>query len=175
VILDLGWRVLPQLYVGAYGQVAPNMTRNTAGACPGGTDCSGLDWRVGLEADLHFWPSSRLDPYVGVGGGYEILHRTVSGPLAVPLGTQTKTGMVDASITDRGWEMVNVTAGLDVRMARSIGLGPFVTGTLARFDIHNGTESTVLDGGTVSSGSVRGVVHTMHELVIVGVRGTFTR
>jgi hypothetical protein len=175
VILDLGWRFLPQLYVGAYGQVAPTVTRSSPVACPDGTDCSALDWRVGLEVDFHFWPSSRFDPYVGVGGGYEILHRAVSGPVTLPLGSQTKTGMVNASISDRGWELVNVTAGFDLRAARNIGIGPFVTGALGRFDVHNGTESTILDGGTVSSGSVRGVVHTVHEQLIVGLRGTFTR
>jgi hypothetical protein len=175
LVIDLGWRLLSWLYVGAYGQVAPVVTKNTSTACPTGSDCSAMDWRLGIEADFHLAPSSRLDPYVGVGTGYEILHRTIGGPISVPLGSTSKAGVADVSVTDQGWEMVALTAGLDLRTSRNIGVGPFVTGTLDRFDLHHGTQSTVLDGGNVSSGSVTAVTHTVHELLILGVRGTFTR
>jgi hypothetical protein len=175
LILDLGWRFLPQLYVGAYGQVAPVVMKNSATACPNGTDCSGLDWRLGIEADFHFLPTSRFDPYIGIGAGYEILQRTISGPVDVPLGTSTKSGILNESVTDQGWEMAAVTLGFDARMARSIGLGPFATAALSRFDLHHGSQNTVVDGGSIASGSVARVVHTTHETLIVGLRGTFTR
>jgi hypothetical protein len=186
LIVDLGWRFLPQLYLGAYGQVAPVVVRTGTDACPDSADCSGVNWRIGVELDYHPLPASRLDPYVGVGAGYEMLHRSVNGPITVSSsavgttgmggGTGTtapKSGMTNASIIDQGWEMAAVTLGLDVRASDMLGIGPFVTGTFGRYDIHNGTQSTVLNGGAVTSGSVPAVSHDVHQLLIVGVRGTF--
>ena len=116
IIVDVGWRALPQLYVGLYGQFAPVFTKTNPVSCPSGFDCNAQDWRFGLQADYHFVPRSRIDPYIGIGGGYEVLHTTVSGPVAVPTPLGVATGNAHVSVVDRGWEFVALTLGFDGRV-----------------------------------------------------------
>jgi hypothetical protein len=171
--LDLGWRFLPMLYVGLYGQFAPVFTRENSVSCPAGFDCWAHDWRFGAEADFHFLPHSRLDPYVGLGTGYEILENNVHGTAPVPTPAGPVPGNVSVNTTDTGYEFLNVTLGFDWRIDSVVGVGPFITGTLGRYATHEGTQTTVVDGMVVQTGEVPSVSHGMHELAQVGVRGTF--
>jgi hypothetical protein len=173
IILDLGWRFLPQLYVGAYGQFAPVFTRNNPMSCPDGFDCWAHDWRFGVQADFHFLPRSRLDPYFGLGTGYEILENNVHGTTPVPTAGGPVIGNIATNVTDSGYEFLNATFGLDLRVDSVFGVGPFVTGTLGRYTDHDGTQSITVGGTAVQSGSVSPVDHAMHELVFAGLRGTF--
>jgi hypothetical protein len=173
VIIDVGWRFLPRLYAGLYGQLAPVLTRNNPVSCPDGTNCSAQDYRVGVQVDLHFAPSSRVDPYVGVGGGYEVLQSNVGGGTSVPTPAGVQPGAVNASTVNRGWEMGALTLGLDMRPSRGVAVGPFVTGTLAEYNERTGTQSVTVGAAIVQSGPVPEVNHGLHELLIGGVRGTF--
>ena len=94
LIVDLGWRFLPQLYAGFYGQYAPVFEKANHQVCFEGFTCNAEDYRMGVEADFHFAPRSPLDPYVGLGTGYEILHTRLSGPVLVP----TPGGFVPGSV-----------------------------------------------------------------------------
>jgi hypothetical protein len=173
VIVDVGWRFLPQLYAGIYGQLAPVITRTNAVSCPEGTNCSAQDYRFGVEVDLHFAPSSRVDPYVGVGGGYEVLQTNVGGGTTLPAAAGAQPASVNASTNDRGWEMAAVTLGLDVRPNRGVAVGPFVTGTLGEYNVRTGTQSVMTGATLVQTTPVSDVNHGLHELLIGGVRGTF--
>lgn len=173
IILDLGWRFLPELYVGAYGQFAPVFTRQNAISCPAGFDCWAHDWRFGVEADFHFLPRWRLDPYIGVGTGYEILESNIHGTAPVPTPLGTVPGNVATNVTDSGYEFVNLTLGFDGRFDSVVGFGPFVTGTLDRYALHDGTQTVMVGGTVVQTGSVAPVTPGLHELVLAGLRGTF--
>ena len=70
VIVDLGVRALPQLYAGIYGSWAAQLTKSNPVSCPGDLDCQTQQWRFGVQFDFHYNPRSKLDPYVGLGGGY---------------------------------------------------------------------------------------------------------
>jgi hypothetical protein len=173
IIVDLGWRVVPALYVGAYGQYAPVFTRSNPVSCPTGFDCSANDWRFGVQADLHFVPQSRLDPYVALGTGWEILDSHMSGTAAVPtpLGGSVP-GNVHTDATNSGWEFVNLSLGFDARIDSMVGVGPFVTGSLGQYGTHNGTQTIAVGGTTVQNG-LPPLSSGLHELVFAGVRGTF--
>ena len=173
LIVDAGARVLPSLYIGAYGQYAPVFTKDASTACPAGFSCNAADWRFGLEVDLHFLPSARWDPYVGLGAGYEILHSSIEGPapVALPSGVMG-VAQVNESENNRGWEFGSVTLGADIRLNRHVGLGPFFTFTLAEFNVRSG-ESTMSAGGVSTTTTVPAVNSTLHELFIFGARGTF--
>jgi len=172
IIVDVGWRFLPQLYVGLYGQYAPVLTRNNANWCPDGYDCSAQDWRFGAQADWHFVPRSRFDPYLGIGAGYEILHTTVNGTMTVPTPLGAAQGTASAGIIDRGWELAALTLGFDARVDRYFGIGPFVTVSLNEYNVHTGTQSLTVAGTQVVNGPVAQVSHGMHEFLMAGVRGT---
>jgi hypothetical protein len=116
VTVDLGWRFLPQLYAGVYGSFAPVFTKGNPLSCPAGFDCNAQDWRFGVQVDYHFLPRTRLDPYVGLGGGYEILHTNANGPVVVPTPLGNAPGNASAGIIDRGWEFAALTLGFDARI-----------------------------------------------------------
>ena len=174
VIIDAGWRIRPEIYVGAYGQIAPVLLRENPETCPQGFNCSARNWRVGIQADLHFLPRSRLDPYAGVGVGYEILHTTVNGTAPIPLPTgATVPGQVESSVVDRGWEYGNVSVGFDYRISNVVGLGPFATATLAQYNVRESSRTVTVAGNEVSAGTQGPIDHTLHAQFIVGLRGTF--
>jgi hypothetical protein len=171
--VDLGWRFLPQLYAGLYGSFAPVFVNNNPVSCPGNFDCNAQQWRFGVQADFHFVPRSRLDPYIGLGGGYEILHTNVNGTTPVPTPFGAMPAQASAGIIDRGWEFVNVTLGFDARINSEVGIGPFVSGSLNEYNVHTGTQSVTLNGTQVMNAPVTGVSHGLHELYVAGIRGTF--
>jgi hypothetical protein len=173
LIGDLGWRIVPQLYVGVYGQYAPVFTKNNAVECFNGFNCATQDYRWGLEVDVHPVPRSRFDPYVGLAGGYEYLHTHVSGPTVVPTAGGLVPAQVDVSVNDRGWEFASLIVGFDGRIDPAVGVGLFASASLAEYNVHTGTQTVTVNGTTVSSGPVPDVNHGLHELYIFGVRGTF--
>jgi opacity protein-like surface antigen len=173
LIVDLGWRLLPQLYVGVYGQYAPVFLKHYALTCPDGLSCSAQDWRVGLEGDFHFMPSSRLDPYVGLGFGYEVLHTTLHGNQIVQQSDGTFVAAVlDERIVDRGWEFASLTAGVDWRFNDIFGAGLFVVGTIGEYDVQTGT-ATATTATQQETGVLPPLEKVVHGLVFVGARGTF--
>jgi hypothetical protein len=173
IIVDLGYRALPELYAGIYGGFAPIFTKNNPVSCPGDLDCKTDQWRFGVQFDFHYIPSSRFDPYIGLGGGYEILHTNVSGGIAVPTPLGSFPGNVNATITDRGWEFANLTFGFDARFSRAVALGPFISGSLSEYGVHSGTQVVTVAGNQVAATPVPNVNHGLHELYFAGLRGTF--
>jgi hypothetical protein len=173
IIVDLGWRVVPELYLGVYGQYAYVFTRNNQVECFNGFNCDSQDYRFGVQADIHPFTRARLDPYAGIGFGYEILHTHNNGPVVVPTPAGPVPGTLDLSVNDRGWEFVSLVLGCDYRVDRIVGLGVFGQFSLGEYNVHTGTQTVTVNGATVSSGPVPDVDHGLHELYIVGIRGTF--
>lgn len=173
VIIDLGARVTPHLYVGAYGGYGRVIPRTNSTSCPEGFGCSVDNYRVGIQVDWHFVPSSWWDPYIGLNSGYEILRNHVTGGRPVPTPAGTTMGDVDATVTERGWEYIGVTLGSDIRASRLFGLGPFFSGTIGSYNSRSGTTRVSVQGNTVSETSPAAVSQAAHALFMVGVRGSF--
>jgi len=172
IIVDAGWRIIPELYMGLYGQFAPVFTKTNPISCPEGLSCSSQYWRFGLEFDYHFLPRTTFDPYIGLGGGYEILHTSVNGTTTVTTPVGAVPAQVSASLIDRGWEWLAVNVGLDFRLAHWFGFGPFATATFGEYGVRTGSQSATVAGMTIPT-NVGAVNHAGHELFIFGVRGTF--
>src|SRR5262245_36281394 len=133
--LSAGFRFVPQLHIGMYGSYAPGIGADAPGsACPptGRTRCTGAFARVGAEIQLHMLPLALIDPWIGVGTGYEFLW--------VNPGTM--------QFTFQGWEMVNLQAGADVRIRKGLRIGPFINFTIGRYDY---TVIETIEGGAVVS------------------------
>jgi len=103
VRLSAGGR-LPHLFVGGYTQYAP--------AQRGGDDIT-----LGVEADGHLLPGARLDPWLGLGLGLELVHPPNSG-----------FGLADSY----GW-LTNLQAGVDVNVTEHYRVGPFVGVAFGQF------------------------------------------
>ncbi|MDB5215694.1 MAG: hypothetical protein JWO86_3621 [Myxococcaceae bacterium] len=143
---DIGFRIARHLYVGVNGELG----KIVPAQCVSGFSCSGTHTRIGLMAAYHFRPSATFDPYVGAGTGYEVLH------------TSRSIDSAGVDITARGFELLDLEAGGDVRLARAWRIGPVLSGSLGRFTsiAVNGTTSTDYETA-------------LHAWAMLGLRGAF--
>ena len=128
--IDLGYR-LDRLFVGAYGQYAFGLLGSQL-TCQSGTSCSEYALRVGLELQYHLLGRVRVDPWLGLGAGYEwdSVHASNSSE--------------SATVTLQGWEFLRLEAGVDFAVADSLRLGPFVGFSMGQFD-HGSVSGTTGD------------------------------
>ncbi len=158
-LVDVGAKVLPQLFVGVYlgaavggaaGQVENQCTR-------AGVNCTGLGFRFGLLAQYNFLPKALINPWVGYGFGYEIAGSSGSN------GSNTITNRI------RGFELAHLLGGVDFRLQDWFGIGPFLDVALGRYDV---AESEVNAGGSITSLGGTVTEKAFHAWGIFGVRAT---
>lgn len=165
--IDVGYRFSQVTTVGAYGQVGVG---GGGDACAG--ECDWADLRIGAQAQWRFAPSASVNPWLGVGLGYEwISFRTL---LRIPL---TDPGPEDPdSVAIRTAELLSgpellLQGGLDFRVEDSFSVGPYASATVGQYvgdrikcdpDFPGCPEAASLDG----SG--------FHSWLGVGLRGTYT-
>jgi hypothetical protein len=147
VWLEAGIRFRKNWQVGVYLVVAPGTPGgglSANGPCSsfaGG--CSVLDTQLGLFAHYHVLPDKPFDPWLGLGGGYEILSVLATGG-----GPSTS-----------GWTALLADAGLDIKTAvEHVTVGPFVTVSLGQYD---------------SFPNIPTPITTIHGWVMLGARGAF--
>jgi hypothetical protein len=156
--VDAGYRLSPSVYVGAYGMYGYGLM-NTSGTCGlEGVSCSGHDIRAGVNVQYHFLPKTSVDPWAGLGFGYEWLHTEGSGPGG------------DVSQTLRGFEIPGLQLGVDFEADTSIKLGPFIGYSVGRFDQGSKNLKTPLG----EAWRTTGIANTAsHQWLIFGIRGVF--
>jgi outer membrane protein len=146
VRLDVGYRFARHFYVGVAAQIATIIPSG----CPSGSSCSGSDARVGIMAAYHLRPTRTVDPWAGVGIGYEALSvsRTVGGS--------------SVDISARGFEILDLELGVDLRLTRSLRVGPVLSSSIGSYTrlAVNGTRTADFDTST-------------HAWVMLGFRGAF--
>lgn len=147
--LDAGYFVTPEIMVGGYFGYA--LLSVADDACPSGADCSANQLRFGIQGQYHLSRGESLDPWFGLGFGYESISTSISA------GGQS----VDGSIS--GLEFVSLNGGADFEVADGIGVGPYVSFALGQY-------SKVSD----SAGNDVDIDKTaMHQWLTLGVKGTF--
>jgi hypothetical protein len=151
--VDAGARIGPA-FVGGYFSYAFGKLGSTIDC--GSGSCSVYDIRVGFEVLWHFAPAARVDPWAGLGVGYEWL--TLSG------------GGTGGSFsgTVRGFEFVNAQAGVDFAVGKLFRVGPCVTGTLGQYS--TGALSATGTGGGTIGGSADIQNKKLHSWLSVGLR-----
>jgi outer membrane protein W len=164
---DVGARFSDHFYLGAYftygfgikGDLVKSTCSSAESQQPGvDVSCSTHDMRLGIQYLYHVKPPGELDPYFGVGIGYEWMAMDVTA----------SAGGVSASstLTAHGFEFVNVQLGLDVPVAEKFAIGPFAAFALGQYS----SLSLSTDAGS-ASGDVSN--KALHEWLFLGVRGTF--
>jgi len=153
--LDIGARIGPA-FVGGYLAYAFG---KTGSALDTGSGRSASDVRVGFEVLWHLGPDRKVDPWVGIGVGYEWLNLSVTG----------SGGTVYASA--RGFEWTNLQLGIDFVLGRNFRLGPFVETRVAQYDtgslgLINGQGGEVGGTGDIQSKAV-------HAWIDIGLRFSF--
>ncbi len=113
VELDAGYRVTPNLILGAYGTLAAYQNGDTI---DGSSDVIGAT--AGLQAGWHFRPDRSLDPWVRLGTGWKAMWISPD---------HTKTTAL------QGLELARVQIGLDYRASRDVAISPVIGGSLGMF------------------------------------------
>ena len=113
VELDLGYRIIPQLTLGAYGtfskyQHGDNIDSNT--------DVLGAT--AGIQAAWHFRPDRSVDPWVSLGTGWKGLWLNPSSGKVTSL---------------QGFELARLQVGADYRLTKDIAISPVIGGGLSLF------------------------------------------
>jgi hypothetical protein len=154
VWLDFGARIGRHFYVGPYLALGPGPTGS---GLQGLSGLYILDARFGLNAQCHLLPRERLDPWFGLGAGYEWLQ--IEGSSGGDGGGSRAPGI-------SGWEILNLQGGLDFGRQHGLGVGPFVSLSLSEY---------TPGGRVLTSYSVAGVQPqaTLHEWLVIGVRVAF--
>lgn len=163
--LELGFRLDPRLYIGAFGSwswIAPRKADNSF--CTDATDsCSASLSVIGADVRFHPMPTMAYDPWISVGVGYEWLN------------DRARTGSLEAKSMFRGFQWVDLGLGADFTIAPRFTLGPYVHGALAQ----SMNYKTSISGAGPASGDRDGSIDDLgdrrvHVWLAAGVRGAFT-
>jgi hypothetical protein len=146
VRLDVGYRFARHFYVGAVGQLAAIVPNS----CVSDARCSGSDMRLGAMIAAHLLPTRLVDPWLGVGIGYE------------SLSVSRSVGGSSVDISARGLEIFDVELGVDLRPTRSLRLGPVISSSI-------GSYTRVAVNGTPTSDFAT----STHAWVMLGFRGAY--
>jgi hypothetical protein len=148
---EFSYRFNPLFRAGFYFQGAPLSVADSA--CAAGDSCNGSDIQLGFDAQLHFAPFQRLDPWVGLGVGWEWMRIDA-------------TNFVD-DIPDRwtysGIVFPRLSTGLDVPLTPTFTLGPYLSWNAGRF-----THVEQRSRGGFDIGD-----QAYHSWLEIGVRGNF--
>lgn len=128
---DAGYHLSDHLLIGGYfmfGVVLPKtapLDNPLGGGCPEGFDCFATGIRVGLQGQYAFRPGAALNPWLGVGLGYEWVATELEGEVfSLPF---------EASTRYSGPDLLQLQGGADFRMSQIFALGPFASVSAMRY------------------------------------------
>ncbi len=166
VWVDVGYSLSSAFTIGAYAQIGVG---GNGGACT--ADCDWSDVRFGAEAELRFAPGAVVNPWLGVGVGYEWLSYRVLSSMDV-VDEMGETDTVTGRATERfaGPELL-LHGGIDFQVEDALRIGPYASATLSQYmtDSYSCQPSTPLcpdDGALEGPG--------FHSWIGVGLRGAYT-
>jgi len=113
VELDLGYRIFPQLSLGAYGTFAKFQHGDSISSS---TDVVGAT--AGVQGVLHFRPAQSVDPWVSLGTGWKGLWLDPASGKTTSL---------------QGLELARLQVGVDYRLSRDIAIAPVIGGSISTF------------------------------------------
>lgn len=153
---EVGAKVQDHIYVGGYlaGSFGGVGTDFTSLCDRSDVKCFTDVFRLGFAFKAHLLPASFVNPWLGVGLGYEGAGLTAKGPNG------------EMSLTASGVELP-LSLGADIRLSKHIGIGPKVDLTVAQY---GHAELQGVDG-KVTSSSVDD--KDIHSWLNVGARAVF--
>jgi opacity protein-like surface antigen len=152
--LGVGYRFGPLLRAGLLFEGAPLSMDDRA--CDPGAPCNGSDFRLGVEAQLHLAPFRRVDPWVGLGLGYEWLRFDAVGC------DVAGTSCFAERFRYSGWLFPRISAGLDLAVSPLASLGPYVAYSAGQYG----------NVDTTAGGSQSIQRQSFHGWLELGIRGT---
>lgn len=151
--LDIGYRLDPQLFLGAYFQYG--IAFPGADDCDqNGVSCSASDVRLGIQAQYHFNPITVDGGWIGAGLGYEWGNLSMEA-----LGAEM-------NVQARGFEFLNLQGGYDFVVADKFRVGPFALLTIGQY----GTAKVETPVGSTTDDIDEKAIHSW---LMLGVKGSF--
>ncbi|HEY8080054.1 MAG TPA: hypothetical protein VIF62_38250 [Labilithrix sp.] len=144
VQFDVAYRSAGGVSIGARLGIAAASVASKA--CPATLTCDAYIVHTGIEAKWHFAPTEIVEPWIGLGVGWEWAHEST---------TAIGTG---ASNTLSGFELANLMCGAELRLADAWAVGPFASLSFAEYTTT--TRSSITD-------------KAFHEWLTLGVRGAY--
>jgi hypothetical protein len=161
--LDVGYRVIDPLFVGAYlGYGFGFLASKLQDSCDAASaDCSVSTFDIGAQAQYHLAPGSGTDFWFGGGLGYESLSTSESG------------GGLTIDSSTSALPQIMLQLGLDFGDA-AMAYGPFLRFTHATYSSSSfdcsGANCGFLTG---LDGDIPSDQQSSHQWLTIGVRGTF--
>ena len=113
VEVDLGYRIIPQLTVGAYGAFSKSQHGDLIDSNTGV-----LGATAGVQAAWHFRPHVSIDPWVSLGGGWRALWLDPGAGKVTSL---------------QGFDLARLQLGVDYRVTKEIAISPVIGGSVSMF------------------------------------------
>jgi hypothetical protein len=146
VSIEVAYRLNRNLSLGLAGQYGYMVTKN----CDTGASCSASDYQFLLEGIYDARMGSTIDPWVGLGIGYEQLSLSESA------------GGASQDVGVSGWGLATVQVGGNFVAAPQVEVGPFLSFSVGKY------------GSASAGGQSQDIPMTaFHEWLQIGVRGTF--
>ena len=154
--VDAGYRLNPNMMIGAFFQYGIGLvnTSNAPECKTPGVSCSGNDLKFGAQFHYHLMPEQTIDPWGGIGIGYEIANLSES------------SGGASAGESFSGFQFVDLQLGADYKAMPNLGIGPFVDFSLGQF-----SNCSVSGGGAGTTCKIQQTA--MHEWFTIGIRGAY--
>ena len=126
---DIGYRFGGKFFVGASAFYAfGSLGEYYRFVCGDeGLSCSTYEVRVGAEAQFHPLGRALIDPWVGLGFGYEWLS------------TKFSAATYSFTKTRQGWDFLQLQGGVDFALGSAFWLGPFVAFSMGQYDKFGGS------------------------------------
>jgi hypothetical protein len=174
VWFDVGYRFNRTFYLAAFYQYGvtfpasngcgadPNNAVSARAGDPGlivpgqQSTCDGRDQRFGLELHIHLLPKALVDPWIGIGLGYEV------STLDYSTGASASTTSFQAS-----GPAADLQLGLDLRFSKRVPFGPFIDLSASQFVTENYYDANGSAQGPVTFNS------TLHGWATFGLRMQF--
>ena len=115
--LKIGYRIIPELAIGAYGTLAAFAEGDQV------DNSNVMGATAGVFADWHILPAEELDPWIGLSSGWRTLW------------VDPDSGKGE---TLQGLELARLQVGLDYRITPEVAIAPVVGGALSMFVAHDG-------------------------------------
>lgn len=111
--LELGYRIIPHLTLGAYGSFARHSSGDSLA-----DDTNVLAATAGIQAAWHFLPDRSIDPWVSLGTGWKAVWLDPDQGKATAL---------------QGFELARLQVGVDYRISPEVAISPVIGGGLGMF------------------------------------------
>ncbi len=133
IIVDIGGKVIPELFIGGYfglgfGATAGDLKRDCDDA---NASCFTLGIHLGVEAQYHILPAGSVNPWIGYGLGIE------SVGYSATIGNTTQHESLS------GFEFARFSGGVDFRVSRTFGVGPFIDFSMGKYSSANNGDTSV--------------------------------